>query len=152
MTGMVWIGLMAGGWWGVRGAIARREERRIDARFRRGPDGIIVGAEPIRLEGARRGAVLLLHGYNDSPQSIASVADALHARGWTVWVPLLPSHGRTLQEFARSTAEDWLNEARTKFAELQASHPQVAVGGLSMGGAIAFVLAAENPAAWVTLS
>ena len=132
-------------WWVIRGAIARREERQFFAEYRRDVDGIIVGAEPIVLTGTRRGAMLLLHGYNDSPQSLASVARALHARGWSVHVPLLPGHGRTLRIFAESRAEGWVYAARTHLNELQASHSEVAVGGLSMGGAIAMVLAAKNP-------
>ena len=145
MRGPLLLGAILAAWWVLRGVIAKREERRFEATHRRDAEGIILGAESVRLLGTRSGAVLLLHGYNDSPQSIASTAEAFHARGWTVWAPLLPGHGRTLQAFARSRAEDWLHEARNRLAELQSSHTEVAVGGLSMGGAIAFVLAAENP-------
>lgn len=145
MNGIAWAALLAGAWWALRGVIARREERRIDGRYQRSPDGIIVGAEPIRLDGARRGAVVLLHGYNDSPQSVASLAATLHARGWSVRVPLLPGHGRTLRAFAASDASDWMRAARTELAAVRATHDAVAVGGLSMGAAIAFILATEHP-------
>lgn len=132
-------------WWVVRGLIARREERAFEARFSRGADGVIVGAEPIRLDGTRAGAVLLLHGYNDSPQALASLAGELHHRGWSVRAPLLPGHGRTLPEFAGSTAELWMAAARHELNAVLATHREVAVGGLSMGGAISMVLAAEHP-------
>lgn len=146
MTGL-WATLgVAALWWAARAAIARREERRFDAVYRRGPDGIIAGAEPIALVGSRAGAVLLLHGYNDSPQAMASVASAFHARGWSVRVPLLAGHGRTLRAFGASGADQWIDDARHELATLTATHAQVAVGGLSMGGAIAFILAAERPA------
>ena len=146
MTGFLALAGFAGVWWVLRGVIGRRAERRFEAAYRRGHDGIILGAEPLLLSGRRPGAVLLLHGYNDSPQSVASMAAALHARGWTVRVPLLPGHGRSLPAFARSGADAWLNEARIELAALRATHTELAVGGLSMGGAIAFVLAAEHPA------
>lgn len=133
----------AAAWWAVRTIIARRDERNFDAAYPRNSDGIIRGAEPIHLTGPRRGAVLLLHGYNDSPQSVASLAAVLHARGWSVEVPLLPGHGRTLHAFAQSGAAQWMNAARQELATLRSRHAQVAVGGLSMGGAIAFALAAE---------
>ena len=145
MTGWIWFAIVVVAWWFVRAAIARREERRFDAAYARDGDGIIIGAESIRLEGTRQGAVLLFHGYNDSPQSVASVATALHARGWTVRAPLLPGHGRTLRAFAASGADEWLAAARRELAALRATHDSIAVGGLSMGGAISFVLAAENP-------
>ena len=145
MNSVIAFAAFAAVWWVIRGAIARREEQDFIAEYRRDFDGIIVGAEPIVLTGTRRGAVLLIHGYNDSPQSLASVARALHARGWSVHVPLLPGHGRTLRIFAESRAEGWVYAARTHLNALQASHSEVAVGGLSMGGAIAMVLAAKNP-------
>ena len=145
MNSVIAFAAFAAVWWVIRGAIARREEQDFIAEYRRDFDGIIVGAEPIVLTGTRRGAVLLIHGYNDSPQSLASVARALHARGWSGHVPLLPGHGRTLRIFAESRAEGWVYAARTHLNELQASHSEVAVGGLSMGGAIAMVLAAKNP-------
>ena len=141
------LGLLvfAAGWWALRGLIARRTERVFLAAYERDADGIIIGAQPIRLLGARKGAVLLLHGYNDSPQSLASVASALHARGWSVCVPLLPGHGRRLEDWAAARATDWERAAREELAQLRAMHSEVAVGGLSMGGALAFVLAAEQP-------
>ncbi len=139
------FGALIAVWWVVRGMIARREERRFEARFTFDAQGIIVGAESIRLDGTRPGAVLLLHGYNDSPQALAGVAHALHRRGWSVRVPLLPGHGRTLPVFAASTAEDWVAAARHELNAVLATHHEVAVGGLSMGGAISMVLAAKHP-------
>lgn len=136
---------IAAAWWVVRGMIGRREERAFEARFARRADGVIEGAESIRLDGTRAGAILLLHGYNDSPQALASLAGELHRRGWSVRVPLLPGHGRTLPEFAASTAEDWIAVARHELNAVLATHHEVAVGGLSMGGAISMVLAAKHP-------
>ncbi len=137
--------LFAVAWWAIRDAIARRKERAFLSRYPRDAEGIIIGAQPIRLLGARPGAVLLLHGYNDSPQSMASVAAALHARGWSVSVPLLPGHGRRLEDWAAARADQWENTAREELERLRAMHTQVAVGGLSMGGALAFILAADQP-------
>jgi len=145
MSGFLWVPLAVGAWWLVRNAVARRAERQFEQAYRRSPDGVIIGAESIRLSGTRAGAILLIHGYNDSPQSVASMAAALNARGWTVWAPLLPGHGRTLQAFGASRAEEWIRASREALAQLRASHDRVAVGGLSMGGAIAFILAAEHP-------
>lgn len=139
------VGLATGVWWPVRAAIAQRAERAFEQAYRRDASGVIVGAEPLFLRGTRPGAVLLLHGYNDSPQSVGPLASALHDAGWTVRVPLLPGHGRTLQAFARSGAAEWIRAARDEYAALAAAHGPVAVGGLSMGGALAFLIAAEHP-------
>jgi carboxylesterase len=128
---------------------SRRYARGRPARLELGADGIIVGAGPINLPaGAAPGtpAALLLHGFGDTPQTLAHLAAYLHDRGWTVRVPLLPGHGRTLGEWARTRAADWLDVARAELAALRRQHDAVALVGLSMGGALASVLAAEESA------
>jgi carboxylesterase len=132
-------------WWPIRAAIAQHTERLFEQSNHRNSDGIIVGAEPIFLRGVRPGAILLLHGYNDSPQAVAPLALALHDAGWTVDVPVLPGHARTLQAFAASGADAWIDGARQAYARLHAQHADVAVCGMSMGGALSFLLAAEHP-------
>ena len=145
-----WIGAMAAFgvlvavWWPVRLAIAQRVERRFEESNPRNSDGIIIGAEPTRVRGVRPGAVLLLHGYNDSPQTVRSLAAALHDFGWTVHAPVLAGHARTLQAFAQSGATEWMDGVRSEYRELRAHHEVVAVGGMSMGGALALLLAAEQ--------
>jgi carboxylesterase len=149
ITGVAWtviaLGALIAIWWPIRAGIAHRIERNFERAHPRNADGYIIGAEPFFREGTRGGAVLVLHGYNDSPQSMQSMAAALHAAGWTVRVPALPGHGRTLQEFAASRAADWERAAHMELAELQRTHRDVAVCGMSMGGALAFTLAADAP-------
>lgn len=145
MTVSLWAFAAVVALWALRELSARRRERAFIREHPLDADGIIIGAEPYTLTGTRPGAVLLLHGYNDSPQSMRLMADALHSRGWTVRVPLLPGHGRRLQDWAQARATDWENAARAELAALQSTHTDVAVGGLSMGGALAFILAAEQP-------
>ena len=123
----------------------RAVEGRAAARLPLGPAGIVRGAEPIALAGDPTRAALVLHGFGDTPQSVAELARALHADGWTVRVPLLPGHGRTVREFAASGADAWLAAARAELAALRATHATVALVGQSMGGALASVLAAEAP-------
>jgi carboxylesterase len=130
---------------------SRRYARGRPARLPLDANGIIVGAGPISFSasgapGTRQPAALLLHGFGDTPQSLAHLAAYLHDRGWTVRVPLLPGHGRTLGEWARTRAADWLDAARAELAVLRRQHDAVALVGLSMGGALASVLAAEESA------
>lgn len=109
-----------------------------------GDDGIVVGAQPVELTASATHAVLLLHGFNDTPQSVSSLAKSLHARGWTVRAPLLPSHGRGLRVAAGARAEVWLSFARAQYDELAARYEKVVVCGQSMGGALAVLLAAKH--------
>ena len=129
--------------WVQRRFFARRLERRFAERFPEWRDGIVVGAESRTYHVPGTRAILLLHGYNDSPSSVDGVARHLHAAGWTVRVPLMPGHGRALDAFDRWTATDVLREVRGEFAALRARYSTVVVGGLSMGGALSCWLAAE---------
>jgi carboxylesterase len=121
-------------------------ERLVSSRLSPGAHGIIPGAEPLSLTtpGAQMG-VVLLHGFGDTPQTLASLAQALYAEGMDVEVPLLPGHGRTLREFASSNGSEWLAAARAAHAEMRARHSRVALVGLSLGGALAASVAADDP-------
>jgi len=106
-----------------------------------------VGAESIRLDTDGPRGVLILHGFNDTPQSVRALAEWMHAAGWGVRAPLLPGHGRTRVEFeASGGAAAWMATAREAWAEVQARYPTAVVMGQSMGGALAVWLAAQRPA------
>ena len=130
----------------ARALAARRAERRAAARLPLGSDGVVRGAGPIDLAGDGRGrAALLVHGFGDTPQTLAYLAAHLHARGWWVRAPLLPGHGRTLAAFRASGAAAWRAAVGAEYAALCGQHgaASVAVVGLSMGGALASLVAAE---------
>jgi len=96
----------------------------------------------------------MLHGFGDTPQTLNVLAHRIAEAGFRVRVALLPGHGRTPEEFFASTAAEWVRSARDALLELRAVCSSVAVVGLSMGGAIGVLLAAEfsDTAALVLLS
>jgi carboxylesterase len=111
-----------------------------------GADGIVIGAGPLELHGTSDRGMLLLHGFNDTPQSVAHLARALHALGWTVSVPLLPHHGRGAEEMERhGNANEWIAFARSEWKSFQWRVPRAVLCGQSMGGALAVILATEAP-------
>lgn len=114
------------------------------SRLRVDDRGEIAGAAPIRLRGGARGTVLMLHGFGDTPQTLVYLANDLHHRGYAVEVPLLPGHGRTLREFARSGASQWMTAVEDAYAALRVTGERVSVVGLSMGGALAASLSARH--------
>lgn len=132
--------LAAARWW-----YPRALERATAARLPVGPDGIILGAEPIALDGPTDRGVLLLHGFGDTTQSVQALACALHARGYTVRAPLLAGHGRTLAEFAAGDAEAWMTGARVALRALRDRCSQLFLAGQSLGGALAALLVSESP-------
>lgn len=142
------LGLGAIGAAGARSRIryVRRIEAECESRLPLGVDGIVVGAEPIALDGPDGSpAVMLLHGAGDTPQTLRYLAGELHARGFTVRAPLLPGHGRALRCFAAVDAASWFEVVNAEFDRLAARHPWTGLVGLSMGGALAVRIAATRP-------
>ena len=123
---------------------ARRAERAYADRRPPNVDGVVPGAEGFTLEGRTGRALLMLHGFGDTPQTLRYLGGRLHAEGFTVHAPLLPGHGRGLRDFASASAEDYADTARRELASLRERAPWVGVVGLSMGGAIAARLVAES--------
>jgi carboxylesterase len=104
---------------------------------------VIRGAQTIDLQEEGSPGVLLLHGFGDTPQTLALLARKLHKSGYSLYAPLLPGHGRNIDAFDKSRAADWIGAAKSAFAEMRRRHNSVSVVGLSMGGALAVLLAAE---------
>ena len=107
--------------------------------------GIVEGAQTITMQEGNSRGILLLHGFGDTPQTLKLLAHEISVSGYDVRAPLLPGHGRNVQAFLASRRSDWLNFARKEFAAMRQRYDSVAVIGLSMGGALAAILAAENP-------
>ena len=129
----------------VRSATTTRARSAVAARLTLGADGIVVGASTIDLPAEGNRAVLMLHGFGDTPQTMGYLATYIHAQGWSVRAPLLPGHGRSLSEFAASRSTDWIQLAREELASMCARYEVVTVVGQSMGGSLATILAAESP-------
>src|SRR5262245_46136451 len=144
------LALAAAALFGALGVATRKRAVRLaeesEERLPVGGDGIIVGAQPIELGAAHTAsasgvgrspsprdnpAVLVLHGGGDTPQTLRYLASYLHGRGYAVEVPLLSGHGRTVREFARVRADDWIAESRAKLRSLRQKHDWVALVGLS---------------------
>ena len=103
---------------------------------------VIKGAETIDLQEESSHGVLLLHGFGDTPQTLALIARRLRKSGLGVFAPLLPGHGRTMDAFRRSRADDWIEAARVSLLHLRQRYATVSVVGLSMGGALAVIITA----------
>jgi carboxylesterase len=101
---------------------------------------LLPGAEPFSRAGRAVG-VLLCHGFTGSPQSLRTWAEYLADHGLAVSLPLLPGHGTTWHDMARTTAADWYAEVERALAALRAQCSEVFVMGLSLGGCLALRLA-----------
>jgi carboxylesterase len=87
-------------------------------------------------------AVVLFHGFTDSPRQFAELADSLYQAGANVLVPRLPHHaerGKTVRELARLTASELCHVADESIDIASGLGDSVIVAGLSAGA---------NMAAW----
>ncbi len=105
---------------------------------------ILPGAETIDLQEEGSNGVLLLHGFGDTPQTLARLARRLRKSGYSVLAPLMPGHGRSPESFAKSRADEWIAAANDAYIGMHGRHDSVSVVGLSMGGALAVLLASEQ--------
>jgi carboxylesterase len=107
-------------------------------------------SSPAAGDGARVG-VVLSHGFTGSPHGLRTWAQSLAAAGFAVRMPLLPGHGTSWQELARTRWTQWHSALDDAFLELDAQCDQVFAAGLSMGGALALRIAATRPVTGVIL-
>lgn len=103
--------------------------------------------DPIFKRGPNQGAVLLLHGFTGSPDSMRSLANHINGLGFTVSVPLLAGHGTTKEALAQTGWPDWYDTALRAFLELKERHNRIAVAGLSLGSLLGLKLAQDYPQA-----
>ena len=104
-------------------------------------------SRPWRARGhsSPRGGLLLCHGFTGSPQSLRPWAEHHAERGWEVELPLLPGHATRWQDLAGTTWQDWYGALRDVALAISEDHGPIAIGGLSMGGALTLALG-EDPA------
>lgn len=109
---------------------------------------LTAAARPIAHPGKPELGILLIHGFTSTPASLADWAEGLHqATGATVAAPLLPGHGTRWEDLNRVTWQDWEATVLEAFDTLARTHEKMAVGGLSLGGALAALVCLRRPQA-----
>jgi len=109
---------------------------------------ILTGGEPFLFPGGRTGC-LLLHGFTASPQEVRELGRQLASRGYTALGPRLYGHATQPRDILRARWMDWLGSAADGYHWLRGACDRVVVLGVSLGGVLAFHLAAEFEAAGV---
>jgi len=100
---------------------------------------------PFYLAGDER-TVLLLHGFTGSPSELRPLGEFLSKTGRTVYAPLLPGHGKSPEDLAQTTWQDWWRGVVDSYQKLMVEGAKtLVVIGLSMGGVLALRLAMHFP-------
>lgn len=110
----------------------------------RGRGGLIGRGEPAPRHAAGGSpALLALHGFGATPREVDLIVDQASALGLAASAPLLPGHGTSSVDLARTTFSDWLGAARQALRRLP-DGPAVAAG-FSLGSLLACELALSEP-------
>jgi esterase/lipase len=90
--------------------------------------------------------VLLVHGFLASPAEVRGFGERLAADGLPVVGIRLKGHATSPWDLRERSWEAWFESLRRGYRIISALCPRVAVVGFSTGGALALLLAAEQPA------
>lgn len=131
---------------GVYNLATAKLATKFDAAQPRDPEtGILIGAEPRSLGPAdAETAILFVHGFVGGSNNFNDIPDKLAERGYRVRVMLLPGHGTSPHEFAKTSKDDLLNAVRKEVRVLKENHERVVLAGHSMGGALSTIVASEE--------
>ena len=106
-----------------------------DATVTRDESGVQVGAESYSM-GSGSTALLLVHGFNDTPQTFARMAPVLADAGFFVRAVRLPGAGVRVDRSGSVQYVDWVRAVADEAAELARNHDPVVAVGHSLGAAI----------------
>ena len=99
--------------------------------------------EAIFIKGASRG--IILHGLTASPDDFRHFADKFSDQRYSVSVPLLAGHGTHVSDLQKTSWNDWFNDVKKAFFDMQKICKKIVVIGQSMGGTLALHLASHYP-------
>ncbi|MBN1893574.1 alpha/beta fold hydrolase, partial [bacterium] len=98
---------------------------------------------PFFFKGGKTG-VLLIHGFTGTPWSMRELGLHLSSAGFTVMAPLLPGHGTIPPDLIGIRWEQWVESLMHARDRLAGQCDSIFAAGLSMGGALAYALAARS--------
>jgi len=98
----------------------------------------------IRAKSDNNTLAILIHGFTSSSYEMSSLEDFLAEQGIDVETVLVAGHGRTLDDLASSTVEDWLSSLNDVIERNQ-NYKYIFIVGYSFGANLAIHTAIDNP-------
>lgn len=99
---------------------------------------------PFFWTGDNNTGVLLLHGFSGTPREMSRIGTYLKDYGYTIYAPLLPGHGTTLDAINKQHWHDWTAASMSAFDRLAHTCEHVFIGGFSMGSLLTLWLAIQH--------
>ena len=126
--------------------IARVRYARWEAGIERDADGVRLGCREFTL-GDGDEAVLLVHGFGDSPSVYQRMAPALAAKGFACHGLRLPRHALTMTRYKKTSGAQWSDAVRSAVKELRGRHKRVYLIAHSLGAAVSLEAVADPASA-----
>jgi carboxylesterase len=126
--------------------IVGRMYRRWEAAIERDAEGVRAGCNEFTL-GEGEDAVLLVHGFGDSPAIFQRFASPLAAQGFTCHGIRLPQFALPMARYRTTSADQWRDAVRSAIGELRRRHRRVYLLAHSLGAAVSVEAVAEPAAA-----
>ena len=98
-------------------------------------DGLRLGARAFTV-GHGDTALLMVHGFGDSPAVFRHLAPALAERGYACRAMRLPGFGEPMAAYGRVTDDQWMEAIESELEALRSEHARVWVVAHSLGAAI----------------
>ncbi len=117
---------------------------RWESAVERDPDGVRKGCREFTL-GAGDPAIMMIHGFADTPALFKKMAAVLAEKGFTCRAIRLPDSSVPMAKAFGIRKETWLDAIRMEAAQLKAGHKTVWLMGHSMGAALAVQHAIDHP-------
>ena len=101
----------------------------------------------IRMVDGAKTAVLFIHGIVGTPRHFSHVLPLVHhvPENMSFYNLRLPGHGGSVEDFTKSSMQQWKAEVWKVFHQLAENHEKIVIVGHSMGTLFALQLAVEFP-------
>jgi len=87
----------------------------------------------------------LIHGLTGTAKEMGSIAQQLNKKGFSVAVPLMANHDKSISVLKRTSWQKFYNSVRNEFIKYTDEYENIFVAGLSFGALIGIMLAHEFP-------
>ncbi len=100
-------------------------------------------AEPFLRIGPAPLGIVLIHGFTGTPKEMRGLGEALAAQGFPVLGVRLAGHATRIEDMVRMRYTDWMADVEDGYHLMRGIREQVALVGLSMGGALSLLMASR---------
>lgn len=97
-------------------------------------------------EPGERTGMLVVHGFTGSPDEMRPSAEIAHRIGFDVEVMHLPGMGPDIARLREVEGREWVAAVHERWADITSRYRRSVILGYSLGGALAILAAARQPA------